>query len=87
MNDQDRTAAIKRIKAKREFMAHAATYLLVNIGLVIIWALTSAGYFWPGWVMVGWGIGLVAHAVEVYFRPRPISEESIQAEMRKHSRH
>lgn len=87
MNDQDRAAAIKRIKAKREFAVHAMIYIVVNIGLVIIWALASAGYFWPGWVILGWGIGLGAHAVEVYFRPRSISEEDIRDEMRRGSRH
>lgn len=86
MNDKDRTAAIRRIKAKREFVVHATTYVLVNIALVIIWVVASAGYFWPGWVIGGWGIGLVSHAVNVYIRPRPISEESIQAEMRNHSK-
>ena len=28
--------------------------------LVAIWALTGAGYFWPIWPMLGWGIGVVA---------------------------
>jgi hypothetical protein len=30
----------------------------VNALLVIVWAATGAGYFWPVWPMLGWGIGL-----------------------------
>jgi hypothetical protein len=34
-------------------------FLLVNALLVIVWAVTGAGYFWPVWPILGWGIGLV----------------------------
>jgi len=52
----------------------------VNVGLVIIWLVTGSGYFWPGWVLGGWGIGLLLHAWEVFGR-RPISEADILREM------
>ncbi len=28
--------------------------------LIVIWAATGAGYFWPIWPLLGWGIGLIA---------------------------
>ena len=88
MNDQQsRAAAVERIEAKRGFMVHAAIYVIVNIALVITWAVSSAGYFWPGWVIGGWGIGLVSHAIEVYVRHRPISEDRIRNEMTHQSKH
>lgn len=88
MNDQKgRAAAISRIEAKRGFVAHAVIYVLVNVALVIVWAVASAGDFWPGWVIGGWGIGLVSHALRVYVLPRPISEDSIRDEMRNQSKH
>ncbi len=34
-------------------------YLAVMTLLVAIWALTGAGYFWPVWPVLGWGIGLM----------------------------
>ena len=34
------------------------TYLAVSALLVAIWALTGAGYFWPIWPMLGWGVGV-----------------------------
>lgn len=42
--------------------AHVAKYLAIMALLVAVWALTGAGYFWPVWPMLGWGIGLVSHA-------------------------
>ena len=56
-------------------------YLVVNVFLVRVWALTSGGYFWPGWVIAGWGIGLVLHGLQVYRGEKPISDEEIQREM------
>ncbi len=43
---------------------------------------TGRGYFWPIWVMAGWGVGLVMHGYDVYFR-RPITDADIDAEMRR----
>ena len=42
---------------------HVRTFLLVNALLVSAWLLTGAGYFWPMWPFLGWGIGLAAHAL------------------------
>jgi hypothetical protein len=75
-----RDEAIKRLKAKREFWSHLVAYLVVNAMLVGIWAVTGLGYFWPVWPLLGWGVGLILHAWETFFR-RPISEEEIRREM------
>jgi hypothetical protein len=75
-----RDEAIKRLKAKREFWSHLVAYLVVNAMLVGIWAVTGRGYFWPVWPLLGWGVGLILHAWETFFR-RPISEEEIRREM------
>jgi hypothetical protein len=55
-------------------------YVIVNAGLIGIWAATGAGYFWPGWVLLGWGIGLAMHAWTT-FGVKPITEEAIQREI------
>ncbi|KAA0235389.1 MAG: hypothetical protein JJLCMIEE_01752 [Acidimicrobiales bacterium] len=82
MEDDAREAAIKRLKAKRDFWTHVVTYLIVNAVLVGIWALSGAGYFWPIWAIGGWGVGLAFHAWST-FGEKPITEERIQREMRK----
>ncbi|HWH45331.1 MAG TPA: adenylate/guanylate cyclase domain-containing protein [Thermoleophilaceae bacterium] len=45
----------------RAFRTHLTFYLLVNALLIGIWAAGGAGYFWPIWPILGWGIGLAAH--------------------------
>lgn len=75
-----RAAAVKRLSARRDFMGHVVAYLVVNAGVLAIWFVTGHGYFWPGWVLGGWGIGLALHAWDVYGR-RPISEDDIRREM------
>jgi len=34
-------------------------FLQVNLLLIAIWALSGAGYFWPAWVIVWWGVALL----------------------------
>jgi hypothetical protein len=49
-----------RERPRRWDSDHVRAYLGVSIMLVAIWALTGAGYFWPIWPILGWGIGVVA---------------------------
>ncbi len=77
-----RQRAIANLKKKREFAAHLLAYVLVNAFLVAIWAVTSDGtLFWPIFPILGWGIGLVFHAWDVY-GSLP-GEEQIHREMER----
>jgi hypothetical protein len=78
----DHWAAIERIEAKRGFTRHAMVYVAGNFLLVAIWAITSRGYFWPIWPMLGWGVGLGMNYWAVYLR-RPISDDEIRRELEK----
>ena len=49
------------------FVSDLLSYLGVNAGMVGIWWMTGAHYFWPGWVLVGWGIGLVSTFLDTFF--------------------
>jgi hypothetical protein len=55
----------KREEKKREFFIHLVIYLIVNIGIWSVW-LTDPEFPWPIFVSGGWGIGLFAHATEVW---------------------
>jgi Domain of unknown function (DUF1707)/2TM domain len=46
-----------------DFTEHLRVFVAVNALLVAIWALTGAGYFWPVWPFMGWGIAVVLHGV------------------------
>ena len=41
---------------------HTAVFVVVQLLLVGIWAMTGAGYPWFVFALLGWGIGLAAHA-------------------------
>ncbi|HEY7255466.1 MAG TPA: 2TM domain-containing protein [Solirubrobacterales bacterium] len=74
-----REQAITQLKKKRDFRTHIFIYVLVNVMLVVIWAVTGAGFFWPVFVIFGWGIGVAANAWDVYAR-KPITEDEIRRE-------
>jgi hypothetical protein len=76
-------AAIKRLRDRRALTQDVVAYVVINAGLIIIWALTGGGYFWPAWVLGAWAVGLVLHAWTVFAR-RPITEDDIKREMDRH---
>ena len=80
--DERRTAAIERLKNRRAFGQHLVSYVVVNAFLVLIWAVTGAGYFWPIWVLGGWGIGLVLHAWTAFVE-KPITEQDVEREIER----
>ena len=78
-----RERAIKHLKKRRDFHGHLLIYFLVNAFLVVIWAVTTpSGFFWPIFPIVGWGIGVVMNAWDVYFA-EDLSEDEIQDEIER----
>lgn len=84
-DSEARAAARKRIQARRDLATHAVVYVVVNLFLIGIWWWTKADYFWPAWIIGGWGIGLVLNAWDVLIR-RPITEEDVDRELRRGGR-
>jgi hypothetical protein len=78
-----RRLAMRRADMKLAFRSHALTYAMVNAGLVGIYFLTGSDYFWPIWPMLGWGIGLAAHAASVYMNGDGIRDRMIEEELEK----
>jgi len=44
------------------------TYLVVIALLWLIWLVTGAGYPWPIWPMLGWGVGVAGHQGRAWAR-------------------
>ncbi len=79
--DPLRTAAVTRLKKKREFTSDVIAYVVVNGFLIALWAIaTPDAMFWPVFPLLGWGIGLVFHAFDTFSKPT-FSEERIRREM------
>jgi hypothetical protein len=76
-----RKEAVASLNRKRAFRQTVFAYLVVNALLIVIWAVSGAGYFWPVWVIGGWGIGLAFQAWGAYGQRRGISEDEVSREM------
>ena len=76
--------AVRRADMRLAFRSHLMAYVVVNGGLTAIYIATSFGhYFWPVWPMLGWGIGLAAHAAAVYMDGEGIRDRMIAEELEK----
>ncbi|HUR76704.1 MAG TPA: 2TM domain-containing protein [Acidimicrobiales bacterium] len=54
--------------ARTAFVVHARTYVVINAFLIAVWAMSGAGYFWPAWVIMGWGLAVVLQAMATFAR-------------------
>ena len=76
-----REIATKHLQKRRGFTGHLLVYVLVNAACVVIWLMTGhTGFFWPVFLMVFWGIGVVMNAWDVY-RNDEFDEMQIRREM------
>ena len=84
-NQEAYQRAKKRVEAKIGFFIHLTVYIVVNILLVIINFSTSTQYLWFKWPLLGWGIGVLFHAlgVFVFCGGSVIKEHMIEKEMKK----
>ena len=82
MNNQiaEQTAE-QNAKLKVEFRIHLVTFIAVNAILAAINLILTPEYLWVIWPVLGWGIGLIVHAINVHastnssFKERMIEKE------------
>jgi hypothetical protein len=60
-----RRAAV-RATMQRAFCRHVMIYIVVNALLVAVNLLKDPNHLWFQWGMLGWGIGLLVHGLNVY---------------------
>lgn len=58
--------AERRVKELKGFYGNLTSYCLVIPFLIALNLLTSPNHLWFYWPMLGWGIGLIAHGVNVF---------------------
>jgi len=82
--------AQKRVEDIKGFYGNLTSYIVVNIGLMILNLVTSPAHLWFFYPMIGWGIGVVAHWMSVFnympFLSSDWEEKKIQELMRKEKR-
>ena len=58
--------ARKRVGELKDFYIHTITFVVINIFLVLLNLFVTPDYLWAVFPILGWGIGLAAHAVSVF---------------------
>lgn len=72
--------ARERVEEKRGFWVHLAVYILVNVVLIVVWAVGGGGFPWFVFILGGWGIGLLMHLVSVFVFSRDSGWHARQVE-------
>lgn len=77
--------ARRQLAAVTGFYAHLAAFFLVIVGLALLnWA--SSDVWWVHWVIIGWGLGLGAHAFAVFGRAPAAFRHWEQRKLREYMR-
>jgi 2TM domain len=79
--DETRASARKRVEKRRGLQGGLVAYVVINGFLVAVWAMTGGGYFWPAWVIAGWGVGMLLGLWD-YLRG-PVTEADVDDELRR----
>ena len=75
--------AVKRVKELKGFYGNLISYCIIIPFLAIINLLTSPREIWFYWPMLGWGIGVAAHGMNVFAIGKNWEEKKIQEIMNK----
>lgn len=79
--------AQKRVEDLKGFYGNLSSYILVNTGLIILNLVTSPEHLWFYYPLLGWGLGVVLHAMSVFnympFLNRDWEENKIRELMHK----
>ena len=76
--------ARRRVSMKMGFYIHAAVYVIVNLGLFAISAMSGRGH-WTFWPLAGWGLGLAIHGIVTFvnLRGEGLRERMVQDEIER----
>lgn len=75
MNEEQ---AKKHIEELKGFYGHLAAYIGVNLMLVGINLFSGPGTLWFIYPMLGWGIGLICHAADVFWTGKDWEQRKLE---------
>lgn len=58
--------AYQKVEEIKKFYEHLTIYLLINPILIVVNVMTSPGYLWFVWSLLGWGIAIVLHGLKAF---------------------
>lgn len=78
-----RQAAERRLRAQLNFKRLMMMWAFLIVLVIVVWALSGGGYFWPAWVIFGLAISGFWAWFAAYGPNKSPTEGQIQAEMRR----
>ena len=75
--------ARQRVQEIKGFFVHLMVYIIVNLGLLMLNLFLSPDGLWFFWPLIGWGIGLAAHALQTFGLGRWLSTDWEERTIRK----
>lgn len=76
MTDDPKYAEAKRhVEAMKAFYIHALIFACAMSAMLGLNALAKGGVWWVQWPLLGWGAGLLIHALLVFSPPRFFSAD------------
>lgn len=78
---REQMRAVAQVQRWHDFKAQVGAYVLINAVLIIIWAATGGGAFWPGISLAAWGLGLSSQHFLNSFSP--ITAERVRRELHR----
>ncbi|WP_318405143.1 2TM domain-containing protein [Photobacterium leiognathi] len=63
---EDEKQALEYVKGLKSFYSNLTSYVLVIGMLFVINYFTGPDYWWAVWPALGWGIGIVSHALSAF---------------------
>ncbi len=82
-DDPKYMSARKKVQDERGFFMHVSIYIVVNIFLFALNAMTSPGVYWFQWTTFGWGIGLTTHGMIVFIINKWFGEDWEEQRIKK----
>jgi hypothetical protein len=69
MDEHEKAAkAARQVEAITGFYIHLVVFVLVIVLLLVVNRLATPDVWWVQWVFLGWGAGVLAHALAVFGR-------------------
>ena len=77
-----RRLARRRIAARRGVRRAGVTFAGIAVLLIVIWAVSGSGFFWPVFPIAGMGLALGLQAWRAYGQ-KPISGAEVEREIQR----
>jgi 2TM domain len=78
ITEQKNVELWKIAKRRSAFKYSLTSYLAINGFLIAVWLFSTGenSYFWPGWCLMGWGIGIAIQYIHAYHGSSMYSAEA-----------